>query len=141
MLDDESSRCTLRPALGLLLESFARSYRYVPDRATTITDPDALPDRLRPLTESLPPLATWRAWVDEPRLWFIIARLSEERRQWRDLVLLEMLFVSVDGEPVAAGCWGLSAQGRWVLRCIEEPEKVRIAPRSFGSGARRAVSR
>ena len=137
MLDDEPPPYTPRHALGLLLESFARTHRYVPDRAHAITDVEELPDRLRDLTERHPPLSTWRAWMDEARLWFVIGRLSDERFQSRDSLLLEMLFVSVDGQPVAAGCWGLSPDGHWVLRHIHETEKtVLAAPRELQMGAR-----
>jgi hypothetical protein len=107
----------------LLLESFVRMHHYVPDQAHAITNPEELPNRLRPLTETLHPLSTWRAWMDEPRLWFVIGRLSDEPCQTCDSLLMEILFVSVDGKPIAAGCWGLSEQGRWVLRRVYDPEK------------------
>src|SRR5581483_5008724 len=110
MLDD-APPYTPRHAVGLLLESFARTYPYVPKRALAITDPAELPDKLRHLTESHPPLSTWRAWMDEARLWFVIGRLPNERCRSRDSLLLQMLFVSIDGYPVAAGCWGLSPEG------------------------------
>jgi len=124
MLDDDSPPYALRHALGLLLESFVRTYRYVPERAHAVSDPKELPDRLRHLTERHPPLSTWRAWRDDVRLWFVIGRLSTECCRSRDSLLLEMLFMSVDGQPVAAGCWGLSPQGQWVLRHIHETEKT-----------------
>jgi len=136
MLDDEPSPSTPRQALGLLLESFARTYRYVPERAHAISDPKELPDRLRHLAERHPPLSTWRTWIDDVRLWFVIGRLSDECCCSHDSLLLEMLFVSIDGQPVAAGCWGLSPQGHWVLRHIHEPEKTGLAaPRARQMGA------
>ena len=142
MLTDAPPQYAPRHAVGLLLESFVRTYRYVPDQAHSITDPEDLPNSLRHLTQLHSPLSTWRAWMDEPRLWFVIGRLSEEHRQSHDSLLLEMLFLSVDGRPVAAGCWGLSPQGRWVLRRIDEPETAGIAaPQSLVWGAKLGLTR
>ena len=89
MLDDDSPPYALRHALGLLLESFVRTYREVPERAHAVSDAKELPDRLRHLTERHPPLSTWRAWRDDVRLWFVIGRLSTECCRSRDSLLLE----------------------------------------------------
>jgi hypothetical protein len=121
----------LNNALGLLLEHFARTSRYVPDTAQAVTNPDDLPARLLPFTQTDSPLATWRAWIETTRLWFVVGRLSLERYYPRDSLLLEISFLTCDGRLAAAGCWGLSPEGRWALRAFHDTEKVRIASQAL----------
>lgn len=108
-------------ALALLLDSFARQRGYIPERAVPVDLAADLPERLRRLAGAIKPPACWRAWSDGPRFWFMIGRVRQRAADARSAGL-ELLFISQDGEPVAAGLWAVGPGGDWALTQVLEPE-------------------
>lgn len=108
-------------ALALLLESFARQQRYIPECAQPLREDDDLPEGLRRLACTVQPPAVWRAWREDARLWFIVGQTSECLAELPSPTVLELLFVSQDAEAVAAGAWCLTRQGIWVFSHLLEP--------------------
>lgn len=123
-MTSDRSRSATNGALTTLLDSFARQRRYVPERATPINAADELPERLRRLTGAIRPPAAWRAWSEGARVWFVIGRAAKCPRGHSTATALDLLFLSQDGEAVAAGTWGLAPDGGWALSQILQPENA-----------------
>lgn len=110
-----------RSAVGLMIESFVRQQRYLPDGARPIGCATDLPPRLQVHARDRGLVTAWRAWAEGARLWFVIGRLSGSYGEASDLLCLEVLFFGADGEAVAAGAWALQPDGGSALRRVIEP--------------------
>lgn len=109
-------------AIEMLLDSFVQQQRYLPSSASPILSVQDLPTRLKAHAQETAPFASWRAWTDEGRLRFVVARLTEQSRARTGLLCLEVSFFDADGVIVAAGEWALKENGDWVL--IRVPERA-----------------
>lgn len=109
--------CVRNDAMALLLESFARQSRYVTPDATSLELVDDLPPALRAQALALEGEATWCAWRQDGRMWFLAGRIPSGAEGCTAMPALEVLFFSLSGEAVAAGAWILTARGEWALRC------------------------
>jgi hypothetical protein len=109
---------TPRHAVEVLLESFVGQLCYVPPGTNPIAVVEELPPRLQARARNFGALASWRAWTDNVRFWFIAARLCNQHGAPVGVLAMEILFFDTDGLPVAAGEWTLRSDGRWVLRRV-----------------------
>jgi hypothetical protein len=110
----------LRHAIQELVDAFVCEQRYLPPGAHTLTSSKDLPPRLQLLARRRSPLATWRAWTDQDRFWFIAARLCNPSGVPAGLLALEIVFFDRDGRSAASGVWTLRSDGHWALRRVIE---------------------
>lgn len=105
--------------VGVLLDAFVRSRRYVPHDAHRIRSRDELPLALQFHTRQGGSVV-WRAWSDGSRVWFVKAKpVSCE-----DVAGLQVTFVHMDG--------GLDGPGVWIW--LREGPLLRALMRSAVEG-------
>ena len=98
--------------VGVLLDAFVRSRRYVPHDARRIRSREELPLALRSHTHV--DNVVWRAWSDGSSIWFVKAKpVSCE-----DAAGLQVTFVDIDGCLDISGAW-ISLRDRPLLRASE----------------------
>ncbi len=116
-------------AIEILLDSFVQQQRYLPSGASPICSIEELPRRLKERAQNTESFACWRAWIDEGRLRFLVASLTEQSRARAGLLCLRVDFFDADGAIVASGEWALRDDASWMLiRVHEVPLRASTRP-------------